>query len=68
VSKSASLRTERQFVTSDQRGTFAADWLGYDWQLRPGVPFTASYQRRDEIAQPTFASSSAQDAASRPQP
>ncbi|MBI1978303.1 MAG: hypothetical protein HYS55_06080 [Candidatus Omnitrophica bacterium] len=63
ISETAKLRRERQFVTSDTRGVYRADLMGYEHQITPELAFDATYQRRDEKQDPlTIDSSEARDA------
>lgn len=48
INKNASLKTERQFITTDQRGSYFSNMMGLDWQPMPYVDFGATYQRRAE--------------------
>jgi len=48
IGQNASLRTERQFITSDQRGSYFSNLMGLDWQPTPYTDFGATYQRRQE--------------------
>ena len=52
ISETASLRRERQFVASDERGTYAANLIGYENRITPELTFDATYQRRDEKHNP----------------
>jgi hypothetical protein len=65
ISRTASLRRERQFVKSDSRGVYASNLIGYENKITPELTFDANYQRRDERQDPfTLSSSEARDAAS----
>ena len=64
ISETARLRRERQFVTSDTRGIYKANLIGYEHQITPELSLDVSYQRRDEKQKPlTLTSSEARDAA-----
>ncbi len=63
ISETATLRRERQFVTSDERGVYAGNLIGYENQITPELAFDATYQRRDEKQHPfTITDSEARDA------
>ena len=65
ISENASLRRERQFITSDIRGAYNTNLMALDNQLTPHLRFNTSYERRDEKATPrTLTGSEPQDAAS----
>lgn len=48
ISENAKLRRERQFMTSDTRGVYGANLIGYENQITPELSFDFDYQRRDE--------------------
>lgn len=57
ITKDATLKTERQFVTSDQRGVFASQLMGVDYQATPRLNFGMTYQKMEEQLDSTLISS-----------
>ena len=61
INKKAKMRTERQFITSDQRGTFATNLMAFDYQPTDELGFDISYQRRSEDLDPNLIGSTPED-------
>lgn len=64
IDEKAKLTTERQFITSDQRGVYASNLMGLDYQVTPYLSIGATYQRRQEESDPNLISSSPKDSVS----
>ena len=62
ISDKATVRRERQFVTSDRRGSFRSSLVGINHKITPELAWDATYQRRDETADPVISGSAARDA------
>ena len=59
LSETATLRRERQFISSDKRGTYASEVVGLNSQLTPEFNYDITIQRRDERGDPVLGGTSA---------
>lgn len=64
ISETATLRREKQWVSSDARGVYKTNLVALENQITPELSFDASYQRRDENFEPGLTAPSARDAVS----
>ncbi|MBI4358302.1 MAG: hypothetical protein HY584_03300 [Candidatus Omnitrophica bacterium] len=65
ISETATLRRERQVVSSETRGVFKSNVIGYENQITPELKFDFDYQKREEKQDPfTITSPEATNAAS----
>jgi len=64
VTKDATLRTERQFVTSDQRGVYTSQLTGLECQMTPQFDYGITYQRKEEQLDANLIGSAARDSVS----
>jgi len=64
VGKDATLKNERQFITSDQRGVYTSNLMGLDYQINPRTNIGVSYQRKEEQIEPNLIASVPEDTVS----
>jgi hypothetical protein len=61
LGQKATLRRERQFVTSDQRGAYLGNLAAVNFQLNPHLGMDFSYQRREESVDPRLINAQPRD-------
>ncbi|UCD55256.1 MAG: hypothetical protein JSV93_00220 [Candidatus Omnitrophota bacterium] len=61
IGKTGKLRTERQFITRDDRESYASNLIGFENQLSPELWYDVTYQRRDEELDHTLMGSTPDD-------